>query len=189
MIKPAQLYAEELKRLYCETWYDSKYMYYRSYVGTEDLHLPDNNYEHHTFAILENNEVIGYVTYKINWAARVVYNFGIISFKQSLVFGKDLLKIIDDIFIKYNMNKIEFWAYQDNPAIKHYYKFINKFGGREVGILKQTCMLMDGKLHDSVMFELFLKDYLFYKKFPKLTKIKKDSILKYNTETYIISEK
>ena len=40
MIKPAQLYAEELKRLYCETWYDSKYMYYRSYVGTEDLHLP-----------------------------------------------------------------------------------------------------------------------------------------------------
>ena len=160
MIKPAQLYAEELKRLYCETWYDSKYMYYRSYVGTEDLHLPDNNYEHHAFAILENNEVIGYVTYKINWAAKVVYNFGIISFKQSLVFGKDLMKIIDDVFIKYNMNKMEFWAYKDNPVIKHYYNFINKFGGREVGILKQTGMLMDGKLHDSVMFELFRDDYL-----------------------------
>lgn len=27
MIKPAQLYAEELKRLYCETWYDPKYIY------------------------------------------------------------------------------------------------------------------------------------------------------------------
>ena len=81
MIKPAQLYAEELKRLYCETWYDPIYIYYQSYVGTEDLHLPDNNYEHHAFAILENNEVIGYISYRLNWAAKVTYNFGIISFK------------------------------------------------------------------------------------------------------------
>ena len=160
MIKPAQLYTEELKRLYCETWYDSKYMYYHSYVGTEDLHLPDNNYERHAFAILENNEVIGYISYRLNWAAKVTYNFGIISFKQSLVFGKDLMKIIDDIFMKYKMNKMEFCAFSDNPVIKHYYNFIDKFGGREVGILKQTGMLMDGKLHDSVMFELFRDDYL-----------------------------
>ena len=47
MIKPAQLYAEELKRLYCETWYDPKYMYYRYGIGAEDLTLGDNNYEHH----------------------------------------------------------------------------------------------------------------------------------------------
>lgn len=160
MIKPAQLYAEELKRLYCETWYDSKYMYYHSYVGTEDLHLPDNNYERHAFAILDNNEIIGYISYRLNWAAKVTYNFGIISFKQSLVFGKDLMKIIDDIFMKYKMNKMEFYAFSDNPVIKHYYKFIDKFGGREVGILKQTNLLMDGKLHDSVMFELFRDDYL-----------------------------
>ena len=54
------------------------YIYYQSYVGTEDLHLPDNNYEHHAFAILENNEVIGYIYYRLNWAAKVTYNFGII---------------------------------------------------------------------------------------------------------------
>ena len=160
MIKPAQLYTEELKRLYCEIWYDSKYMYYHSYVGTEDLHLPDNNYERHAFVILENNEVIGYISYRLNWSAKVTYNFGIISFKQSLVFGKDLMKIIDDIFMKYKMNKMEFCAFSDNPVIKHYYKFIDKFGGREVGILKQTGMLMDCKLHDSVMFELFRDDYI-----------------------------
>lgn len=160
MIKPAQLYAEELKRLYCETWYNPKYMYYQSYVGTEEFHLPDNNYERHSFAILDNNEVIGYISYRLNWASKVAYNFGIISFKSSLVFGKDLMQIIDDIFVKYKMNKMEFYAFSDNPAIKHYYRFINKFGGREVGIIKQTSMLMDGKLHDSVMFELFRDDYI-----------------------------
>ena len=59
-----------------------------------------------------------------------------------------------------NSYKMEFCAFSDNLVIKHYYKFIDKFGGREVGILKQTGMLMDGKLHDSVMFELFRDDYL-----------------------------
>ena len=167
MIKPAQLYTEELKRLYCETWYDPKYIYYHSDIGTQELQFSDNNYERHSFAILENNEVVGYISYRLNWAAKVTYNFGIISFKQSLVFGKDLMKIIDDIFMKYKMNKMEFFAFSDNPVIKHYYNFINRFGGREVGILKESVLLMDGKLHDSVMFELFAKDYLFYKKFKK----------------------
>ncbi len=81
MIKPAQLYAEELKRLYCETWYDSKYIYYHSYTGTQELQFSDNNYERHSFAILENNEVIGYISYRLNWASKVTYNFGIISKK------------------------------------------------------------------------------------------------------------
>lgn len=189
MIKPAQLYTEELKRLYCETWYDPKYIYYHSDIGTQELQFSDNNYERHSFAILENNEVVGYISYRLNWASKVTYNFGIISFKQSLVFGKDLMKIIDDIFMKYKMNKMEFYAFSDNPVIKHYYNFINRFGGREVGILKESALLMDGKLHDSVMFELFAKDYLFYKKFKKPSQIKKDSILTYDTETYIISEK
>ena len=121
MIKPAQLYTEELKRLYCETWYDPKYIYYHSDIGTQELQFSDNNYERHSFAILENNEVVGYISYRLNWAAKVTYNFGIISFKQSLVFGKDLMKIIDDIFMKYKMNKMEFCAFSDNPVIKHYY--------------------------------------------------------------------
>ena len=173
MIKPAQLYTEELKSLHCETWYDPKYIYYHSDIGTQELQFSDNNYERHSFAILENNEVVGYISYRVNWASKVAYNFG----------------IIDDIFMKYKMNKMEFFAFSDNPVIKHYYNFINRFGGREVGILKESTLLMDGKLHDSVMFELFAKDYLFYKKFKKPSQIKKDSILTYDTETYIISEK
>lgn len=70
------------------------------------------------------------------------------------------MKIIDDIFIKYNMNKIEFRVFADNPVIKHYYSFINKYNGRVVGTLIDSVMLEDGKLHDDVMFELFRKDYI-----------------------------
>ena len=134
-------------------------MYYRGCWGTSELQIPNNNYNSHHFAIVENSEVIGYVTYAIDFASKVANNFGIISFKSNLCFGRDLMKIIDDIFNKYNMNKIEFRVYLDNPVIKHYYKFTEKFGGRLVGILKDTVMLEDGKLHDEVMFEMFKKDY------------------------------
>ena len=159
MIAPAQQYETELKQLYYNTFYDSKYMYYRGCWGTSELQIPNNNYNSHHFAIVENGEVIGYVTYAIDFASKVANNFGIISFKSNLCFGRDLMKIIDDIFNKYNMNKIEFRVYLDNPVIKHYYKFAEKFGGRLVGILKDTVMLEDGKLHDEVMLEMFKKDY------------------------------
>ena len=70
------------------------------------------------------------------------------------------MKIIDDIFIKYNMNKIEFRAFADNLVIKHYYSFINKYNGRVVGTLTDSVMLEDGNLHDDIMFELFRENYL-----------------------------
>lgn len=160
MIEPAQNYQYELNRLYCKTFYDPKYMYYRCW-GTSELIVPDNTFESHHFAILNNSkEVVGYITYAINFASKVVNNFGIISFKQSNCFGRDLMKIIDNIFIKYNMNKIEFRAVLDNPVIRHYYKFIDKFGGRVVGILKDSILLEDGKLHNDVMFELFRDSYI-----------------------------
>lgn len=72
----------------------------------------------------------------------------------------DLLKIIDDIFIKYKINKIEFRAIVDNPVIKHYYNFIKIFNGREVGTLFETIKLSDGELHDEVLFELFRDNYI-----------------------------
>ena len=101
MIASAQQYETELKQLYYNTFYDSKYMYYRGCWGTSELQIPNNNYNSHHFAIVENGEVIGYVTYAIDFASKVANNFGIISFKSNLCFGRDLMKIIDDIFNKH----------------------------------------------------------------------------------------
>lgn len=160
MIKPAQLYQEELKKLYYNTFYDEKYMYYQNWIGTQELEIHNENYNFHEFAILENNEVIGYIKYRINWIPNSIDSFSIISFKKSFCFGLDLLKIIDDIFIKYKINKIEFRAIADNPVIKHYYNFIKIFNGREVGTLFETVKLSDGELHNEVLFELFRDNYI-----------------------------
>lgn len=159
MIMPAQLYKEELNLLYLNTWYDEKYKYYRYWIGTEELNIPNDNYNSHHFAIIENDEIIGYIKYNVNYITKCVNGFGIISFKPNKTFGKDLLQIIDDIFNKYNMNKIEFHCANGNPIKKHYYKFIEKFGGRVVGVLKESVTLEDNTIDDEIIFELFKRDY------------------------------
>ena len=45
MLKPAQLYKEELEKLFLRTWYDLKYMFYSGWTGSELPTIPDNNYD------------------------------------------------------------------------------------------------------------------------------------------------
>lgn len=57
------------------------------------------------------------------------------------------------------MNRISFRCYVDNPAIRGYRNFIRKHGGRECGYYRQNARLQDGKLHDSVEFEILACEF------------------------------
>ena len=67
MIKPAQLYREEVTKKYIETWYDPEYMYYSGWFGNGSLNIPDDNYESHHFVSIHNDEIIGYITYSVSF--------------------------------------------------------------------------------------------------------------------------
>lgn len=162
MIKEAKLYENELQKLYVNIWNDPKYKYYISWFGTQNLEIPNNTYGSRNFAIIDNDDIIGYIAYDFKILRNISYatNFRIISFKQNLVFGFDLIKIIDDIFCKYNLDKIEFHCCKNNPISKHYIKFINRYGGRYWTGFTNTYMLIDGELTDNLCFELYKEDYL-----------------------------
>lgn len=161
MIKPAILYKEQLLQKYSEIMYDITYQYYFGYPSTWLPEVPDNTGDGHYFvSVNKNNEVLGYVTYGINHLSKSCFNFGVISFdKGNINFIKDVYQIINNIFNLYHFNRIEWNCFADNPAIKGYRNFIKKCGGREVGYLKATNVLMDQKLHDSVLFELMKEDF------------------------------
>lgn len=156
MLKPAQLYREKLCEEMCKSWYDPKNIFYSGWTGNELPSLPDNNYDsHHFVSVDDDDNVIGYVSYSINWIAMSADRFGIISFKKgSIMFAKDVYKAICDLFEVYHMNRISWFAYVDNPAIRGYRNFIKKHGGKECGYHRQVAKLQDGKLHDSVEFEI-----------------------------------
>lgn len=161
MIKPAQLYAEQLKKKEIESWYDLKNIYYSGWIGRSITQLPDNNYDsHHFVSVDKEDNVIGYMSYNMNWLAMSVDGFGIISFdKGNIEFAKDVYNVICDLFKKYNMNRISWCCFADNPAIRGYRNFIKKHGGRECSYKRQVARLMDGKLHDSVEFEILAEEF------------------------------
>lgn len=161
MIKPAILYKDQLLQKYSEIMYDVTYQYYFGYPSAWLPNIPDNTENGHYFvSVDENDNVLGYITYSINYLSKSCFNFGLISFdKGNIKLVKDAYQVIYNIFNLYYFNKIEWNCFADNPAIKGYRNFIKKCGGREVGYLKATNVLMDQKLHDSVLFEIMKEDF------------------------------
>ena len=47
-----------------------------------------------------------------------------------------------------------------NPIEKMYDKYINKYGGRIIGINKQSTKLQDENYYDVKYYEIFREDYL-----------------------------
>lgn len=165
MVKRALLYQYELEKCILNMIDDFKFMYYYSapFPAIEGL-MPkyDNICNQNAFVSVDNNnEVIGMITYDFSVSDLATYNWRIVCFKDkpNIVFARDVLKVIDDVFCKYNFNKMEFSAISGNPILKSYRKFIKKYDGVEVGCRRQHCKLMDQQLHDIYYFDVFAEGY------------------------------
>lgn len=161
MIDIAIKYADTVKELFVNTWYKEKYKYYHgSFYSTQEI--PDNDHYGKDFVSLNSKkEVIGYISYNVNNSTKSVNNFGVINFSEDkFTFGKDIAQVIDDIFMKFNMNRLEFFVIVGNPIEKSYDKMINKYGGRIIGIRKQSGICFDNKLYDEKMYEILRDDYI-----------------------------
>lgn len=161
MLKPAQLYQEKLQEENIKSWYKPENIYWNGWYGDSQITIMENNYDGHQFVSVDKDDnVIGYIAYNVDWAAMSADRFGIISFnKGSIEFAKDLYKAICDLFNVYHMNRVSWCAFVDNPAVRGYRNFIKKHGGRECGYHRQKVKLMDGKLHDSVEFEILAEEF------------------------------
>lgn len=162
MLKPAQLYVGKLQEENLKSWYKPENIYWHGGTGDCQIELPDNNYVSHCFVSVDKDDnVIGYISYAVDWSAMSADRFGIISYrKNSLEFAKDVYNVVCDLFEVYHMNRISWGAYADNHAVRGYRNFIRKHGGRECAYHRQAARLQDGKLHDSVEFEILAAEFV-----------------------------
>lgn len=162
MLDNARKYKQELQSKFIDTWYDEKYKYYhmggwhREYVPSED------DWETMCFVSLDKyKNILGCIMYSINRNTSSVYDFGAINFSNNkLTFGKDLYRVIDDIFCKFNMQRMEWNVVCGNPIEKSYDKFVEKYGGRIVGTRKRNVKLLDNQIYDDKIYEILREDYL-----------------------------
>lgn len=165
MLDLAFKYEKEIREKMMNTWYDEKYMFYYAtqyHSIWENPKSEDGDWFNRKFVSLNSNgEILGLIDYHVDHECDMAIWFGAINFSDNkIVFGMDLVQVIDDIFCKFNMRKMEFNVIVGNPIEKNYDKLIKKYGGRIVGIRKQHSKLLDNKYYDDKLYELFREDYI-----------------------------
>lgn len=166
MLDVADKYVDELNQKLYNIWYDPKYMYYlccphRSTYSVD----PNGDWNGRNFvSINSDGKIIGYIHYSICRTADYVDDFGAVNFsddsKDKYTFGRDLRQVIDDIFLKFNHNRLEFTVAEDNPIKKTYFKLVNKYGGSVIGVKHCVIKLINGEVIDKIYFEILRSDYI-----------------------------
>ena len=156
MIKPAANYAVEIEQLYNERLYDPSSFFY---IGNEENYpiVLSNNEERsgkYNWAVLDNEKVIGYISYWIDWTTRCASSFGMYCFDEgNLVFGLAIRDVMKMLIEEYRLHRIEWRMISGNPVQKHYDKFCEKYGGNRV-VLHDVCKDRYGKFHDEYIYEI-----------------------------------
>lgn len=177
MLVPAINYTNVLKEKMNSIWFNEKYMYYNYDTYYSELEIDNETWNNHQFISLDKEDnIIGFIHYRVNRQTYNCYGLGIINFTNNkITFGNDLKQAINDIFEKFNFNKLNFTVVAGNPIEKSYDKMIKKYGGRIVGIYKNEIKLINGKYYDKKLYEITRDDYLKHKLFKTLSSIHKEN--------------
>lgn len=163
MLKLSYTYKEQLNNTYQEIVFQKKYRYY-NYGSWWDYNIKveDNSWDNISMISIDiSNNILGYFNADINRSSNKVSSLGIMNFvdKNNIIFSKDMYKFIIDLFIKFNMRKIEFEVVIGNPIEKMYDKYVTKYGGKIIGISKEAIKLDDNCYYDVKHYEIFRKDF------------------------------
>ena len=160
----AKLYEEQIKRKFWEVWYDEKYQYFWGGSWRNDFSLDDRNNEwmRRAFAVLNNSdELIGCISYSMDPDLRIAQWFGAINFSDDkITFGYALRQVIDDCFIKFGMNVIEWNVICGNPIEPSYDRMCEKLGGHIIGIRHNRSRDLAGNPLNDKSYEILREDYL-----------------------------
>jgi len=173
----AKLYEAEIRRKMWEVWYDEKYQYYFGGGERYDFSLGDGSgCPRRSFAVLnDRDELLGYIDYTFNSETRVAYNFGAINFSEDkLSFGKALRQVIEDCFLKFSLNVVDWIVVCGNPVERSYDRMCEKLGGRIVGVRRARVRDFAGNLHDNKEYEILREDFLRAQAVPESKEVDND---------------
>ena len=191
MLSLAINYEEQLQKKLRNTWMKEEFKFYHpNWFNTHEI--KENTWDKIQFvSINSRSNILGYIGYDIDRVTNNVTNLYAINFSKiskdnnyTFEFAKDLKKVVDDIFVKFNFNKLNFCVVVGNPVESSYDKIINKFGGRIVGTYKNHIKLFDNKYYDEKIYEITRLEYLEYKNNYKnyKNKTKKSNLTENNNE-------
>lgn len=155
MLVPAIIYKDEICKAVMKYKYTDDMIYYTGCLGDSTLMIDnEDDGSLYQYAIIDNDRLIGYFTYAINWYSSCARNFGLFSFdRNNRIVGIDIYRELKKIINDYHIHRIEWRMVGGNPVEKHYDKFCNKYHGKKF-VLTDAIKDRFGKFHDDIIYEI-----------------------------------
>lgn len=156
-LKPAVLYKEEIVHSIAEYNYSDDMFNYAGGLAGCIPDISDKADESvYQYAIVDNENLIGYFAYKVDWYSSCASQFGLFSFdRQNCAVGIAVYRELRKLINSYHIHRIEWRMIGGNPVEKHYDRFCNHYGGRKF-VLTDAIKDRFGKYHDDVIYEIIL---------------------------------
>lgn len=161
MLANARLYQDEIRKEFYKIWYDPKYQYYFGGEGRWDFQVGNNEYHYDFASVDKDGNLLGYISYSFDHTIRLANCFGAINFSEDkITFGRDLRTVINDLFMKFNAETLEFNVIIGNPAERSYDRIIKRIGGKVLCIRHARAKDLAGHNLDDKVYEVTREDYL-----------------------------
>lgn len=159
MLIPAIIYKDEINKAFMKRCYTEDMIYYTGCLGDSVSVISDEcDGGLYQYAIIDNDRLIGYFTYAINWYSSCARNFGLFSFdRNNRIIGIDVYRELKKIINEYHIHRIEWRMVGGNPVEKHYDRFCQKYNGKKF-ILTDAIKDRHGIFHDDIIYEIVFKE-------------------------------
>jgi hypothetical protein len=167
MLVPAMCYKDELEALFKMNQYSEAMLFYNGCIENYEWTMKEED-GRYQYAIVnqEDNVVVGYISYRVDYYAHQVCNFGLICLNQNskykMTMALGIAKVVEEI-LSIKPRRIEFRYVADNKAGEGYQKIVRSAaGGYKKNLFQLTEYMRDkyGKYHNLVICELI--DYWGY---------------------------
>lgn len=167
MLVPALLYKEELLKKFSAEMYSDRYFYYVGWRGEHTLPQIDDRSNHYIWAIVDQNDPIGYFAYAIDFDTSCAYNFGLYSFaedqsimRNASILGRDVFNKLEELVNSYH--RVSWRVIGGNPVINSYDSFCVRceYKGFKVTRveLHDVCKDPQGNYRDEIIYEIINKE-------------------------------
>lgn len=152
-IVPAVVYKIELEKLFLKEFYSDNYFYFIGDVHSFPYKIAESNENgKFEYAVVDDEKVVGYIGYTVDFYNSRVCNFGLYSFDEgNLKVPKVLNFIMEELYNRFH--RIEFCCIGGNHASRAYDTWTKKHNGTK-HVLRDVTKDRYGKYHDSYIYEV-----------------------------------
>lgn len=165
MLVPAIQYKDEIEKEFQRIQYSEKYLWYTGSIDNYDIEVKTEG-DKFAFAIVYQEHLIGYISFRVDWYCSMAYNFSLIRFSDAFVeIGgvatrtianaiREVIRMVES----FKLHRIDFRCVSGNPVWRKYDHLLVWFHRRDwIGnmiVFRDNIRDRQGYYHDTICYEL-----------------------------------